>query len=114
MTGKTDTPAKFYYSHYLWGVRPGGIHWEGRLARLADWQRLLVRALSEQGLTVHFAVGLHGKDHNWLQGRVGYRTVFMLNHTVEPTEEMAAQVAALYAKDHRVAPAPSLAITTQR
>ena len=90
--GKDDPhPAKFEYSHYVWGVRPSAD--PATTARLSEWQQHLVSALSRKGISIKFAVGLHGKAHRWVQATVGYRTVFLLSASEQPTEELAADVA---------------------
>jgi hypothetical protein len=84
-------PAKFEWSYYLWSTRL--VEDPSSLGRLAEWQRLLVNALSREGVNLRFAVGYHGKPHPWLQAQIGYRTVFLLNVLKEPTEAMAADIA---------------------
>lgn len=90
-------PAKFEFSYYLWALRPRQD--EETLGRLAEWQRLLVSALSGAGRPCKFAVGLHGKEHRWVQARVGYRTVFFLNQHEAPTEELAAQAVSVFVRN---------------
>ena len=100
-------PAKFDYAYYLWALRPsleGTEESTVRLVRLAEWQRLLVRALSREGLRLKFAVGLHGKPHRWVEASIGYRTVFLLNVFEDPSEELATQVAQGLARASKVAP----------
>lgn len=84
-------PAKFEWSYYLWSTRL--VEDPSSLGRLTEWQRLLVNALSREGVNLKFAVGFHGKPHPWLQAQIGYRTVFLLNVLKEPTERMAADIA---------------------
>lgn len=86
----TDSPAKFEFSYYLWGTRSRG---DGSLDRLAQWQHHLIGALAREGISIRFAVGLHGRPHRWVEAQIGYRTVFLLNEAEEPTPEMAADVA---------------------
>lgn len=92
-TGGQDeaSPAKFEYAYYLWATRLRED--SATAARLATWQQVLVSAFSREGVHIKFAVGLHGKPHRWVQGLVGYRTVFFLNREEEPTEELARDVA---------------------
>lgn len=88
-------PAKFLYAYYLWAMKPssGPDVEHSRLVRLGEWQRQLVRAFSREGLTMRFSVGLHRKPNRWVQGRIGYRTVFFLNDFEDPSEELATEVA---------------------
>jgi hypothetical protein len=88
-------PAKFLFAYYLWAMRPspGPDVEESRLVRLGEWQRQLVSAFSRKGLTLRFSVGLHRKPNRWVQGQIGYRTVFFINDSEENFEEVATQVA---------------------
>lgn len=90
--GQDDaSPAKFEYSYYLWRARPRQDLCPTDL--MVQWQRFLVSALAREGVTLRFAVGLHGDPHRWVQAEVGYRTVFFLNFQEEPTEALASDVA---------------------
>lgn len=92
-----DRPAKFEYAFYIWRTRLG----DETLARetLLLWQSLLALALSGEGISARFAVGLHGEPHRWVQGLIGYRTVFFLNTSTAPTEDLARDVARQVRKD---------------
>ena len=59
-----------------------------------------MRAFSRKGLTLRFSVGLLGprKPNRWVQGQIGYRTVFFINDFEEQFEEVAEQVADRLAK----------------
>lgn len=105
-------PAKFDYAYYLWAIKPTLDETEStvRLVRLAEWQRLLVRALSDEGVQMKFAVGIHGKPHRWVQAQIGYRMVFLLNALEDPTEDLAAAAV----RAHLRAQATPLATTSQR
>lgn len=90
--GEDDaSPAKFEYSYYLWKTRS-----RQDLCptdRLVKWQRFLVSALAREGVTLNFAVGLHGEPYPWVEATVGYRRVFFLSVQEEPTEDLAGEVA---------------------
>jgi hypothetical protein len=77
-------PATFPWGHYLW--RSPGVD----DARLAEWQRLVVRAAAERGIRARIAVGACGRTpHRMVLARVGRVDVVFLNDGEEPTEEVA-------------------------
>lgn len=111
--GEDDaSPAKFEYSYYLWKTRSRQDLCPTDL--MVKWQRFLVSALAREGVTLRFAVGLHGDPYRWVEGLVGYRTVFFLSVQEEPTEELAGEVARRVRLDREKKAAASLAITESR
>lgn len=97
-------PAKFEYAFYAWRTHP-------RLdapEQMREWQHQLVRALSNEGVALRFAVGVHGIPHPWVQATVGYRTVFFIGKDEDPTPELAAAVARRVRLDREAAAPPTL------
>lgn len=97
-------PAKFEYSFYAWRTRPRPDAPE----KMREWQHQLVRALSKEGLTLRFAVGVHGQPNPWLSAEVGYRTVFFLGADEEPTPALAEALALRVRLDREAAAPPNL------
>lgn len=94
----SEAPAIYAFAYYLWKTteRP-----QDRTL-LARWQPLVIRALSDLGVTMGVSLGLMGRTpHEWSIGTVGRRTVAYFNRDTEPGEGAAAKVAAALADHHR-------------
>lgn len=62
--------------------------------RLGRWQEMLVQAFAVAGRRRRFAVGFVGRQaHQWVAGEAQGALVVFLNDHVEPSPELAAQVA---------------------
>lgn len=98
----TDEPSKapaiYAFAYYLWKTTER----QQDRTLLALWQPLVIRALSDLGVTMRVSLGLMGRTpHEWSTGTVGRRTVAYLNRSTEPSGEVAAKVAAALADHHR-------------
>jgi hypothetical protein len=81
----------FPYAYYVWKTQPTS---QDRDV-LADWQRLLIRALSDLGVRMRVSLGLmgHNSPHEWSTGVVGRRQVAYFNRITTPSAEVAAKAA---------------------
>ncbi len=94
----TEAPAIYAFAYYLWKTSAHSLDRE----LLAEWQPLIIRALSDLGVTMGVSLGLMGRTpHQWSTGIVGRRAVAYLNRDSEPNEEVAAKVAMALADHHR-------------
>ena len=94
----SKAPASYAYGYYLWKATD---HPRDREV-LARWQPLVIRSLSDLGVTMVVSLGLMGRTpHEWSIGRVGYREVAYFNRETEPSAEVAAKVATALAEQYR-------------
>lgn len=78
--------AEWAYAYWLWKTRGFG----GGSASLALWQSLLIRAMSDRGVTMDLSVGLMSdQPQDSVVGRFDDRLVFFLHEDVEPDQDTA-------------------------
>lgn len=79
--------AGWTYAYWLWKTRGSG-----GSAHLALWQSLLVRAMSDHGVTMDLSVGLmNDQPQESVVGKFPDRLVFFLHEDVEPDLDTARQ-----------------------
>lgn len=80
--------SRWKYSYWRWRSH------KGTLDQLADWQSLLIAALSEAGARIDLAIGYLGKQpHPYVTGFFDGQQVLFIHEDLVPNEEIAASAA---------------------
>lgn len=65
---------------------------------LGSWMSLLSKSISDRGLTIRLAVGIHNQPEPWIIRRVGYRTVVFFNPGLLPDPILTDHIASYFSE----------------